>query len=487
MLKRLYNYINPFAHLGDTRYSLLFPFVITMLASILLEIYSNNIVHDPNAVGLFAIFIFITLIIYFSFREGLRGGLIATTITICYYFYIIYSRHYTGEQLSSGIDTTIILGILYVILASVIGILKQTIDKLIEKEADERKRLETIIQQLPVGVLITDEKGKIMRENKQVEIILGTKFPADYTFGKDSLLKGMRDGKEVSPSQSPIAHVLSTGRPITNKEILVLRKDGKKSHIQVSASVVRNNSGKVIAAAEIITDITEQKQLEQRKDDFVNMASHELKTPITSMKLYIDLLMRLIKQHNDDKSVKMLVSIKEQTERLQKLVSDLLDVSRLQTGKLTYSKERFNITELVHETAEGLEGTTKQQKITIIGKAQVYVYGDKFRIYQVITNLITNAVKYSPEKADIIINIKKDEEKVIISVQDYGLGVSKSEQKRIFERLYQVDDDKEKTFPGFGMGLYISKEIIKRHKGNIWVESEKGKGSIFSFTLPLFK
>ena len=129
----------------------------------------------------------------------------------------------------------------------------------------------------------------------------------------------------------------------------------------------------------------------------------------------------------------------------------------------------------------------KKQEIVLTSKASVNVFADRFRMYQVLTNLITNAIKYSKGEKQIKVRIKREADKVVVSVQDFGIGIAKEQQKKIFERLYQVQDDNGRTYPGFGMGLYISKEIITRHKGAIWVESEKGKGSTFYFTLPLKK
>ena len=169
---------------------------------------------------------------------------------------------------------------------------------------------------------------------------------------------------------------------------------------------------------------------------------------------------------------------------MQKLVADLLDVSRLQTGKLLFNKEAFDLDTLLFETIEQLQGTTKHV-IVYKGKEKLLVEGDKFRIYQVLTNLLTNALKYSGESTQIQVRLQKVAGKAVISVKDFGIGIEKDQQKKIFERLYQVMDDTEKTFPGFGMGLYISKEIVKRHKGSIWVESEKGKGSTFYFSIPI--
>lgn len=454
-------------------------------AVVLSEAISYLAFHDPNAVGLIAIFLFIALIIYFAFRTGLRGGFIAVAITIFYYLYIIDSRDYTGAQFITSIQTTAVLGVLYVLLAWIIGWLKQTIDLLIEQEANEKRKLQAIVQQLPVGVIVADNNGTIIHGNQQLEKILGRKIREGLVAGRDIIAKGTHNGKEVGPSGWPLAHTLTTGKPVIDKEFKIQNDKGKDVVLQISASPIKSRSGKVIAAAAIINDITQQKELETRKDDFVNMASHELKTPITSMKLYIDSLSISLGKYNDERATKIMHNLKGQTDKLQKLVNDLLDVSRLQTGKLGFEKEDFRLDTLISEIIEVLQDSTKKHTIVYAKKAAVKVYADKFRIYQVITNLVTNAIKYSPQESSITINLVRKQGKAVVSVTDSGIGIAKDQQKRIFERLYQVADMKEKTYPGFGMGLFISKEIIRRHKGTIWVESEKGKGSTFYFSLPL--
>ncbi len=164
-MKKILRYFNPIDHLGDKHYSVLFPLVVTFVAAIVSELFAYLILKDPMAVGAYAIFVFVALIIYFSFREGIRGGVIASTITTLYYLEIIYTRRYRGSMLTSGLETTAILGALYFILSGVIGWLKQTIDQLIEREADEKRRLQAIIQQLPVGVIITDRNGTVEQVN----------------------------------------------------------------------------------------------------------------------------------------------------------------------------------------------------------------------------------------------------------------------------------------------------------------------------------
>jgi PAS domain S-box-containing protein len=480
------DYLNPIARLGRTQYSFWFPLLFSLAVCILSEIFALHIAKNPSIVGAYIIWVNVASIMYFAFRDGIQGGIITAVIAISYYFYIIYTRHYSGTQFSSGVETTLVLGILYMVMAGIIGWLKQTIDRLIESEANEKRRLQAIVEQLPVGVTITDNQGRVIQVNKKVESILGTRIPLGYEVGKGPILPTeVRDGKQYTPSQGPLGQVLAKKKTTVTKDFIVTRKDGKRIYLQASASAIHNSTGKLIAVAQIVQDTTQQKELEKRKDDFVNMASHELKTPITSMKLYIDLLAVRLKKFNDERALKTLGSINQQTERLQELVNDLLDVSRIQTGKLTFTKEEFRLDKLVAETIEDLRGMAKQQQITFSGKTPIKVKADRFRIYQVITNLVTNAVKYSADGKEIRIKVKRNGSDAIVSVEDFGIGIAREQQKKVFERLYQVMDDKGKTFPGFGMGLYISKEIITRHKGKIWVVSEKGKGSTFYFTLPL--
>jgi two-component system phosphate regulon sensor histidine kinase PhoR len=484
-MQRVHTYLNPIARLGKEQYSFYFSLCFSLFLILISEIYAYQIAHDPMIVGVYIIFLHVGAILYFSFRDGIYGGFTAVITAIAYYFYIIYTRGYRGQQLESGIETTIILGILYFLLAWIIGWLKQKIDTLIRREADEKKRLQSIIHQLPVGVIITDSTGRIVETNDQLESIIGMKMPLGIIAGKDNVLPAYSKGKKVESSDSPLAQTLATGKKILDREFILETPNKKKRYIVVNASTIQNNEGKVIAAASIIKDITLQRELEDRKDDFINMASHELKTPVTSMKLYFDMLMRYTQKTTNSKVNHVIESLSDQTERLQNLVNNLLDVSRVHTGKFTLEKQSFRLDELVENVTEEIQKETRRVSIKIRKIKQVVVFADKLRIYQVLTNLLTNAIKYSPEKSEVEISITLKKSHVYISIQDHGIGIEKEQQKKIFDRLYQVTDAKEQTFPGLGMGLYISKEIIKKHKGKIWVESKKGEGSTFSFYLPI--
>jgi signal transduction histidine kinase len=231
------------------------------------------------------------------------------------------------------------------------------------------------------------------------------------------------------------------------------------------------------------TDITEQKRLEQQKDEFLGIASHELKTPVTSLKAYTQLLERRFRNAGDGRSAELVQKMDAQLDKLTGLIGDLLDVTKIESGKLIFHVSRFDFDELVREVAEEMQRTTSKHTIMLDLAASVVFYGDRDRIGQVLINLITNAIKYSPQTEKIVVRTICEQGSIIISVQDFGIGIPAEMQQRVFERFFRVEGDTRMTFPGLGLGLYISAEIVKRHHGSIWVESEEGKGTTISFSL----
>lgn len=225
-----------------------------------------------------------------------------------------------------------------------------------------------------------------------------------------------------------------------------------------------------------------QKSLSLR-DEFISVASHELKTPLTSMKMYMQGLEIQAKKKNLEKIPEYASKIYTQIDKLNLLVSDMLNVSRLQHGKLEFNFEKFYIEDQIKEVIDTVKPIAKKHKIIVRGKISKKVYADQYRIQQVITNLLTNAIKYSPNSDKVIINLSEEKDHATVEVQDFGIGIEKEHLNKLFTQFYRVTN-REDSYPGLGMGLYISHEIIKRHAGSINVMSKKGEGSTFSFTIP---
>ncbi len=227
-------------------------------------------------------------------------------------------------------------------------------------------------------------------------------------------------------------------------------------------------------------------QLQQQKDDFISMASHELKTPITSIKAYGQVLENIFRQNNHVKEAGMLLKLNSQVDRLTNLIEDLLDVTKIQSGRLQFKEDYFDFNETVTEVVEEIQLTAQKHSINMRLATSRSIYGDRERISQILTNLISNAIKYSPLANQVIVSTEYTKTELVVSVKDFGVGIAKSSQGRIFEQFYRVTGDKQNTFPGLGLGLYISAEIAHRSGGKIWLrESTPGKGSVFCFSLPL--
>ena len=245
----------------------------------------------------------------------------------------------------------------------------------------------------------------------------------------------------------------------------------------------KNDAGKVILWIGTNTDIHEQKMKEQQKDQFIGIASHEMKTPLTMVKAYLQLMELAFDDQNSTAYV-YAKKANQSVERLNDLITELLDVSKIQNGKLNYNITSFYFDEMIDHTIENFQHTSPTHTIVKTGGVQQQVVGDKERLQQVVINLLSNAIKYSPGKTNVFIDIKIVDGIVNVSVKDEGIGIAPNHLSKIFERYYRVEDHAIR-FQGLGVGLYISSEIIQRHNGKIWATSEVGKGSTFSFSIPV--
>ena len=249
---------------------------------------------------------------------------------------------------------------------------------------------------------------------------------------------------------------------------------------QAVLSVVHDLNGGTDSCAE-------RKQAEQRKDELISMISHELKTPVTGIKGFTQVLYSRFKKRDDEETLHFLSRMDAQINKLTRLINDLLDISKMNVGKLRFAEEVFDLDTLIQETVENLQAVTPTYTLRIERRARAQVFGDRDRIGQVLLNLLTNALKYSPEAEVVRIHAFCEGDHAVVSVQDFGIGIAEAHHQKIFERFYQVTDPVEKTYPGLGIGLYLSNEIISRHSGRMWVESQRGKGATFSFSLPLYR
>ncbi|WP_114937907.1 PAS domain-containing sensor histidine kinase [Mucilaginibacter endophyticus] len=249
---------------------------------------------------------------------------------------------------------------------------------------------------------------------------------------------------------------------------------------------LRDDTGEILFWVGTATDIEEQKKQLDLKDEFIGVASHELKTPLTSLKGYLQLI-SVYKREEVPPMIKQYVEkATGALNKLQRLVNDLLDVSKIHAGRLEYVMAEVNLSELINLTLENAVHLYPEFDFINLSKSEFFIEGNSGRLEQVLVNLINNSVKYSTDNKKIIIKTEQNDKKVRVSVTDFGIGMSAEQIDHIFERFYRVEDKKFMA-SGLGMGLYISAEIINNHKGSIGVVSELGEGATFYFELPLLE
>ncbi len=242
---------------------------------------------------------------------------------------------------------------------------------------------------------------------------------------------------------------------------------------------------KTIKLVGTFTDIDQQKQEEHKKDEFISIASHELKTPLTSVKAYMQLLERSIEKNSNEKNKDLLKKAHLQIDKLHSLIADLLDISKLEGGKLKLNKQPFSADQMVKNAIEMIKNMHEGYEITKTGEPlNIPVTGDEIRIEQVLINYLTNAIKYAPESRKIDVETILQDNQLKISVTDFGIGIPEHAQKHVFDKFYRVDQSSVK-FQGLGIGLYICAEIIEKHNGTFGFTSEVNQGSTFYFTVPI--
>lgn len=234
----------------------------------------------------------------------------------------------------------------------------------------------------------------------------------------------------------------------------------------------------------LLEEIEFRKAAESKKDEFISIASHELKTPLTSVKGYIQLLERGLAKGDIDLVKSHLSKAQIQLEKLNGLIADLLDISKIESGKLKFNKQYFDFDQLLEGIIEVLHQSNPEFKIIKEGKVSTPIFADEMRIEQVIVNFLTNAIKYSPGTCEAKLNVRLQNKELYLGVRDYGIGMRPEQVQRVFEKFYRVEETSQR-FQGLGIGLYISSEIIKRHGGQINVKSNYGEGSEFYFTIPI--
>jgi two-component system sensor histidine kinase/response regulator len=335
-----------------------------------------------------------------------------------------------------------------------------------------------------------EEALKKVLKNEYVLIILDVQMPGMDGFEVAEAISGYSKAKEtaiiflsaVNTENKFITKGYSSGgldyitKPV-DMDILLLK-------VKTFYRIYEQSRKLIEIQKELLNEIEFRKQAERKKDEFISIASHELKTPLTSVKGYMQLLERNLERGDIATVKRHLDKAQIQMEKLNDLIADLLDISKIESGKLKFNKKFFDVNVLLDSVIEIIHQSNPEFKILKKGTVEKEIYADEARIEQVVINFLTNAIKYSPGTTEVHINLEGLGESIYLGVRDFGIGIDKEMQKHVFDKFYRVEETAIR-FQGLGIGLYISAEIIRRHSGEIGVKSQSGEGSEFYFKIPV--
>ncbi|NCD71859.1 PAS domain-containing sensor histidine kinase [Mucilaginibacter agri] len=357
--------------------------------------------------------------------------------------------------------------------------------KIEESLRENQQRLQRVLDTMAEGVGIIDLNGHLIYANPMAQTMFSLKESQNklQVFDAPNWQTLRIDGSVLPKEEHPIVIMLANQQAVYDQEIAIQQPHHNEPvYISINASPLVDQNDQLTGGVVTFTDVTARRKAMQQKDDFISIASHELKTPVTSLKASIQLLDRM----KDNPSPVMLTRLIEQSgrslEKLNNLINDLLNVNRITHGQLELRKKQFVLADMIDNSCHHLLAVGTHQ-IQLNGDFNVTVYADEQRVDQVVVNFLNNAVKYAPDSRDILITAERMTNSIKIEVKDNGPGILPEKIPHLFDRYYRADHSGAQ-FSGLGLGLYISAEIIKRHGGQIGVNSELGKGSTFWFTLP---
>ncbi|HCF86344.1 MAG TPA: hypothetical protein DEV72_14210 [Ktedonobacter sp.] len=368
-----------------------------------------------------------------------------------------------------------------------------------------RQRLELIISSMAEGLLITNERGEITLLNVSAHHLLAQ---AQVDLKQNTPLRKLASASNVSwlHQLADIFEKALAGETVMNQELIAGEIDESVPLTLSISAAPLHDAGLVqlrpIGVVAVLNDVTANKQIEKLKDEFVSIVSHELRSPLTAIKGYTQHLVRRIErrlrkmQQEQEKAIsaadlpesydlRSLGIIQSQTDHLERLVNDLLDLSRVQWGKLHLQYSNFYLADVLAESVQSVQASAEQHSIYLdIGVRDTTVLADKLRMSQVVGNILDNAIKYSPRGGQVTIKLEKQEGDYLVTIADQGIGISPEYLDHIFERFYRIRNTASRQYSGIGLGLYVTKAIIEGHGGHIWVTNNEGLGCTISFTIP---
>ena len=364
--------------------------------------------------------------------------------------------------------------------------LEKIVKERTEQLAEEKELLSVTLSSMSDGVIAVDVDKRIILFNQVAVYLTGWSFAEVHGKKVDEFFRIVR-GNTEQPAENFVDKALESGQiqTGTDEDCLVVR-DNSLHSVSVSAAPIRRNNGTIVGVVIVFRDVTKEREIDQMKEDFISSVSHELRTPLTSIKAYTETILSEPDMEREKRG-EFLRVIEEETERLTSLIESILEISRIEAGTFEIVREDVDIAVVIERVITALKPLAGQAGIELKSDIQCelgMLEGDESKIESVITNLVNNAIKFTPGNGGVSISVQCRGDELFIYVSDTGMGIPKESLPKIFERFCRVYHE-GKQVQGTGLGLAIVKEIVQMHGGRIGVESEVGKGTTFTVVLPL--
>ena len=368
------------------------------------------------------------------------------------------------------------------ILAEEFNSMRWNLKSAVGKLTEEEKKMTAIVNSIAEGLILVDPNNRILYINPAAERLLDLSqdsIDKDITelIHNDELIQ-----IEQAPSKNENANFVSEITLIHHDEKLVLR---------TIASPFLDENGQTLGTVYLFDDITREKEIDQMKSDFISLVSHELRTPLTSIIGFVSFILDGKAGEINDKQRNSLVRVQRQSKRLAALINDLLDISRIESGRIQMEQAPISILDIVTQRIDEIRPQADEKSIQLnltAPESVPQIFGDEARMGQVFTNLIGNAIKFTPNNGEVSVKVEADGNLLHVEVIDTGPGIPPEERQKIFDKFYQLSDISTRQQGGSGLGLSISKSIVEAHGGKLWIDDgNQGKGSNFQFVLPLVR
>lgn len=353
------------------------------------------------------------------------------------------------------------------------------------RDGEQRIEVDALFNSIGDGAIMSDEFGRITRINPAALIILGSQEKDLLGKWFPKVIVGVsEDGEPVSLIDRPISKAFLTGKPISEKMAYV-RKDGIIVPVALTVAPMMMG-GRPVGAIEVFRDITLEHEIDRMKSEFISLASHQLRTPLSAVKTYSHMLLDGFMGPLEPAQSEALKTIITASNRMNELISTLLNITRIESGSISVTPKKINLSTLVEDIAKELKHSVQNKKLAMtleVPTSPVYVRTDNLILKEIVSNLTTNAIKYTPEGGAVSIEVKLRKDKAIIAVTDTGIGIPKYAHNQIFSKFFRAPNVVKMETSGTGLGLYLVRGLADALGGKVWFESKEGEGSTFYFSI----